>query len=150
MRLVVADTSCLIIFHKINSIDILKDTFKKVLITDKVLDEFGDLPKWLEVRNDYDLEAYHKFSKNFGPSESSCIALAQKIENPILLLDDRRAKKVAQEIGIECVGTLGVLLLAKREGVIEKIKPLIEQIKQTDFRVSDKIIETVVRLAGEE
>ena len=123
MRLIIADTSCFVLFKKINRFDILKDTFKEISVTDKVIEEYGPLPDWINVRIDYNKEIFKKINKNFGVGESSCIALAQEEINPLLLIDDRRARKVAEDIGIQCTGSLGVLLIAKRERVIDGRKP---------------------------
>lgn len=150
MRIIIADTSCLILFTKINELGIIQDTFNEVVVTDKVEEEYGDLPSWIIVRNDYNKEAYEKLCQKFGPGESSCIALAQKETTPLLIIDDRKAKQVAEDIGIECVGSLGLLLLAKREGVLLTIGPVIEKILATNFRLSRSLVDLVLKLANEE
>ncbi len=149
MRLIIADTSCIILFDKIEELEILKNTFPEILVTDKVVEEYGQTPEWITVKSDYPRESFKKLSLNFGPGESSCIALAQMLDNPILLVDDRRAKKVAEEIGIECVGSLGVLLIAKREKVIDNVKSILRKIQDTDFRINEKLVDTILFLANE-
>lgn len=149
MRLVIADTSCFILFKKIERFDILKNTFKKITVTDKVIEEYGELPDWVRVRSDYSEEIYRKLSQNFGAGESSCITLAQEQVDPILLIDDRRARKVAEEIGIQCTGSLGVLLIAKREKVIESVEDVLKEIQKTDFRMKESIVEKILKLSHE-
>lgn len=82
-------------------------------------------------------------------ADASCIALAQESENPLLLIDDRKARRVAEDVGIECVGCLGILLLAKREAVLGEVKPWLDKIVGTDFRLTNDLIRTVLKLAGE-
>jgi predicted nucleic acid-binding protein len=149
MRLVIADTSCFILFKKINRFDILQNTFSEISVTDKVLEEYGPLPKWIVVRSDYNQEIFKKINQNFGAGESSCIALAQEESDPILLIDDRRARKLAEDLGIQCTGSLGVLLIAKREGVIDSVKNILEEITKTDFRLTDSITRRILELAKE-
>ena len=135
---------------KINRFDILQRTFKNVLTTDQVVLEYGPLPgNWVEVQNNYDKEVFQKINQKFGAGEASCIALAQQTANALLIIDDRRARRVAEGIGIRCVGSAGVLLLAKREGVIENIKVPLDAINKTDFRLSEKLYRRLLELAGE-
>lgn len=85
MRVIIADTSCLILLDSIGRILLLKELFTQITVTDKVIEEYKSVPDWIEVRSDYDVETYLKLNLNFGAGESSCIALAQKIPNPLLI-----------------------------------------------------------------
>ena len=150
MRLIIGDTSCLILFNRIGRLDILQKTFASLAITDKVAEEYGTVPEWIDIKRDYDQTLYRKFNVNFGPGESSCMALALLEDNPLLIIDDRRAKQVAKDVGIECTGSLGVLLIAKNYRVIEAVGPIVSQIETTDFRISDKTTKAILRLAKED
>jgi predicted nucleic acid-binding protein len=114
-----------------------------------VIAEYGEHLGWLKVRTDYDSNSYNKLISRFGPGESSCIALAQNEDNPLLIIDDRKARRIAEEIGIECTGSLGVLLIAKREKVISKVKPLLDKIKKTNFRITEELVNEILMLVGE-
>jgi predicted nucleic acid-binding protein len=59
------------------------------------------------------------------------------------------ARKLSIKLGLSIIGTSGLLLLAKQEGYISAVKPFLELMKQTDFRVSDDLYQTVLRKAGE-
>lgn len=149
MRIVIADTSCLILYDKIDRLDILQSTFSEIVTTDKVIEEYGKSFDWLIERDDYDQNAYEKLLKTFGAGESSCIALAQAENSPILVIDDKKAKRIAEEVGIECIGSIGVLLVAKREGILLEIRPVLDQVQATNFRISDRIIDLALAIAGE-
>jgi len=149
MRLIIADTSCLIVFTKLDRIDILKETFSELTTTDRVVAEYGAVPDWIAVTSNYDQKVCGDLMEDLGPGESSCIALAIGEDQPLLIIDDRQAKKVAEELGIECVGSLGLLLIAKKQGVIKEVSPILTDIQATDFRVSRSVLNTVRRLAGE-
>lgn len=150
MRIIIADTSCLILFKKIGELEIIRNTFSEIHTTDKVISEYGEDIDWITVRNDYDINTYSKLKSRFGVGESSCIALAQGEENPLLIIDDRKARNVAEEIGIECIGSLGLLILAKREGKIELVKPIINKIKSTNFRLTEELINFVLEIVDED
>jgi predicted nucleic acid-binding protein len=66
-------------------------------------------------------------------------------------MDERRGRAVATSYGLNVAGLLGVLLQAKRKGLVPSVKPLIDQlIKQVDFRVSNQLYATVLQAAGED
>jgi len=71
--------------------------------------------------------------------ESSAIALALEIPNSTLILDDYKARKIAENLGLNFTGTIGIIIKAKLENIIPSIKPLLEKIKQTNFRISPEI-----------
>ena len=62
MRLVIADTSCFILFKKIDRFDILKKTFSEITVTDKVVEEYGRLPDWIQIRSDYNKQIFNKIT----------------------------------------------------------------------------------------
>ncbi len=81
--------------------------------------------------------------------ESSAIALALETPNSVVILDDYKARKIAERLGITLTGTIGVIIKAKLNRVIPSIKPLLEKIKRTDFRLSDEIETQALKEAGE-
>lgn len=97
-----------------------------------------------------DKSLQHKLTSIVDKGEASAIALAHEIENKYLITDDLGARKLSIKLGLSIIGTLGVLLRAKQEGYINTVKPFVKLMKQTDFRVSDDLYQTVLRKAGEE
>jgi len=71
--------------------------------------------------------------------ESSAIALALETPDSTIILDDYKARKIADQLGLIFTGTIGVIIKAKLNGIILSIKPILEKIKQTDFRLSADI-----------
>ena len=69
--------------------------------------------------------------------------------NRIAVLDDRAGRRVAAVEGVKLIGTLGVLLRAKRIGHIARLTPLIEQLKTIGLRVSDQLVNEILAAAGE-
>jgi uncharacterized protein len=67
----------------------------------------------------------------------------------LLLIDDAKAKKVAYLNGMEVMGSLGVLLMAKRHKLLPKIKPLLDLLSVSDIYFGDSILKKVQKLAGE-
>ena len=81
--------------------------------------------------------------------ESSAIALAMETPNSTLILDDIKARKIAQQLGLTYTGTIGVIIKAKLQGIIPTIKPILAKIKQTDFRLSANIELQALKEANE-
>lgn len=81
--------------------------------------------------------------------ESSAIALALEIPESTLILDDFKARKIADKLGLTYTGTLGVIIKAKLKGIVPSIRPIINKMKQTDFRLSDEIELHALRQAKE-
>ncbi len=57
----------------------------------------------------------------------------------MIILDDFKARKIAENLGLEITGTIGVLIIAKKRGIIDSIKPFLEKICATNFRLSEAI-----------
>jgi predicted nucleic acid-binding protein len=63
-------------------------------------------------------------------------ALALELGNSLVLLDDSKGRKLAKKIGLIFIGSLGVICKSKKFGIISAIKPLLDKLKATDFRIS--------------
>mgnify|MGYP001217069077 CR=1 FL=1 len=81
--------------------------------------------------------------------ESSAIALALETPDSTLILDDIKARKIADRLGLSFTGTIGIIIKAKLNGIIPAIKPILAKIKQTDFRLSVEIELQALHLANE-
>ena len=149
-KCVIADTSVLIVLEKVQELSLLKELYQSIIITPEVKEEFGkSLPGWVKVEAVRD-EKYLKFlSAYLDIGEASVIALSEEKEDPLLILDDLKARKNALRIGVPFTGTLGVLQKAKDLGLIKVIKPQIQKIEKAGFRISPKIIHELLKRNNE-
>ena len=67
----------------------------------------------------------------------------------MVILDDNAAKKTAKYLGLSVTGTLGVLVKAKRQGIIKEVCPLLSKMRQNGFYVSNAVEQMVLEQAGE-
>ena len=67
----------------------------------------------------------------------------------LVILDDNAAKKTAKYLGLTVTGTLGVLVKAKRQGIIEEVRSLLSEMRQNGFYVSKTVESMVLEQAGE-
>jgi predicted nucleic acid-binding protein len=149
-KVVISDTSCFIILSKIERIDLLKDVYGSIVTTKEVVEEYGEsLPSWVEVINVEDKQRQKLLELHIDRGESSAISLALEIANSLLILDDYKARRVAEQLGLSYTGTIGVIVKAKLLGIIPSIKPLLNQIKLTNFRISVELEKSALIEAGE-
>lgn len=83
------------------------------------------------------------------PGEASAITLALESKNAILIIDEKKGRKVAQDLNIHIIGTLRVLLIAKQKGVIPSVKNIIELLNNHSFRFNNALVEEVLLQVNE-
>jgi len=150
LKTIVSDTSCFIILTNIGELDLLQKTFGEIITTKEVLQEFGEeLPNWVLVKSATDKHRQRILETQVDKGEASAIALALEFSESMLILDDYKARKVAENLGLEITGTIGVIIIAKKRGVINSIKPYLEKIRATNFRISEEIEKQALKEAEE-
>ena len=149
-KTIVSDTSCFIVLQNISELDLLRKVYGEVLTTETVAEEFGeDLPEWVKIESPKDKVKQLLLELQIDKGEASAIALALEIQNATLILDDRKARQVAEKLALEVTGTLGVIIKAKHKNIIASIKPLLDKLSATNFRLSKAIEEEALRQANE-
>jgi predicted nucleic acid-binding protein len=149
-KTIISDASCLILLDKIGHIEILHKLFGSILTTGEVAKEFDrPLPEWIHLQEPSDKNYQTIIETSLDKGEASAIALAVEMEDCLLIIDELKGRRFAMQMGLKITGTLGILVDAKETGLIEFVKPLLEQIKQTNFRVSDQIEQIILNRAGE-
>ncbi|NLO02587.1 MAG: DUF3368 domain-containing protein [Bacteroidales bacterium] len=148
--IVISDTSSLILFHKIGELELLRKLYNRVIITPEIQTEFQEqLPNWIKIESVQDKKYQEFLETQVDWGEASAIALAKEIENALLLLDDLKARKLAGKLNLKFTGTLGVINKARQLGIVHKIKPLIDKLLLTNFRISENIVNELLRLNSE-
>ena len=154
MRLVVADTSPIFYLLSIGQIEVLPQLFGKVFLPDAVHQELchlaaptvirewaADLPAWAEVRA---VEAIDDAAlQSLGAGERAAITLAMALHADLILIDERKGTNVALHKGFEVTGTLGVLTLAARRGLVD-LADSFARLKGTNFRYRQEIMDALL------
>ena len=146
----VTNSTCLIGLERIGRLDLLPRVFSKVFAPPMVAVEVGTEADWLRVQSIQNSAVVAILKTQMDEGEAEAIALAMELGDVLLILDDKKARRVAQQIGLKVIGTVGMLLRAKRDGIITEIKPLLTALVQVDFRITDGIIQEALRLSGEQ
>ena len=158
---VVSDSTVLIGLGKIGKLDLLREIFSKVYIPEEVFKEVAEKGKdkpgsqlvkeagWIETKPIEDKTQVNFLMASLEKGEAEVLSLAKEIRADLILLDEEKARKSAAIAGFEVMGILGVLIVAKNLGLIQEIRPSIEELKRKRFRISDRIVAEALRKAGE-
>ena len=159
--LIIADSSPLIALARIQQLPLLRNLAGRILIPPAVLAEVTvdrpDAPGAVAVRNVDWLEVatpapeqVKTLTTLLGRGEAEAIALAQGKPGALLLLDDARARRVAEQMGLRRIGTVGLLRRAKKAGLIDEVKSILEALQTYGIFIHQKLVIAVLRDLGEE
>ena len=149
-RIIISDTSCLIALSKIEKLDLLKDLYQEIFITNDVYQEFGgSLPDWIIITEVKDKQKQEDLEERLDKGEASSIALALEVKNATLIIDEIKGRKIAQSFNIDIIGTIGIILLADKKGLISDVTSLILRLVNKGFRLSDKLINKIIEKYGQ-
>ena len=156
MRLVVADTGPLNYLVLIGATGVLPKLFERIFVPVAVHAELSDAeapeevrawigqaPEWLEVRPNPDSNNISPDERALDEGERAAIALARAIRADVILMDDRAGVEVARRQGLAVTGTLGVLELAARRGLID-LPSALTRLKTTNFRYSPAMMDALL------
>jgi len=148
----VCNSSPLIAFEQIGATDVLRKLVRTALIPTAVRREVyggNDPPDWLHERQLAQPLPPRILAVRLGAGESEAIALALEVGADQILLDDLAARRLATSLGLEVIGTLGLLLQAKDRGLVPAVGPLITDLQAHDFRVAGALVAGILAAAGE-
>jgi len=145
----VLDSACLIALERIGQLDLLPRLFEPLFCPPEVAREFGVPLPWLQVQEPAEaaLVATLKILVDDGEAEAIALAAERRVR---IVLDDGRARAVGRRLGLEMIGTVGLVVQAKRRGLIPAVRPLLDDLQKAGFHMSDGLLEEALRLAGEE
>ncbi len=158
---VIVNNTPLVAFWAIGRLDTLRvrSLFDEILIPAAVRDEFLATEKesrrrtlheesWIrvvEVQNPRRTQSF----VGLDTGETEVLVLAEEQGASLVLIDERKARRFAERMGLPLSGTLGVLLLAKEEKVISAVAPVLRKIQEAGLYFHSELIERVLQLAGE-
>jgi predicted nucleic acid-binding protein len=160
--IVVSDTTPLIGLASIQRFDVLRQLFGEVYIPPAVYDEAvvkgreeggakrevstATWIKVIEVKNRLAVEA---LLDEMDLGEAEAIVLAREIGADWVLMDEKKGRQKLLQMGINKIGTVGILLKAKQVGLVPAIRPEIEKLRQHGFSISQDVIDAVLQQAHE-
>jgi predicted nucleic acid-binding protein len=151
---VVADSSPLVALTNIGHIDVLPRLFGQVIIPPEVSAELGQRSRPQVVRDfiasppDWLIERAPVATQPIvalHPGELAAISLAQELKADLLLVDDVRGRKAAEDRRIPFTGTIGVLELAAERGLLD-LQDAFARLKNTDFWISPQLLDERLKI----
>lgn len=152
--IIISDTSPITSLIRIKQIEILKKIYSNVIIPKSVYNELlvehKRLPSFIIVEKVID-KKYADFLKiELDEGEAEAIALAKEKKAAFLLIDEMKGRLIAEREGITIIGLIGVLLAAKKKGLISSIKEMIELLQtNAGFWISEEFKTRILDVAGE-
>jgi uncharacterized protein len=159
-RLIVADAGPLIAFARIDKLALLAEVLGEILVPEAVIAECltdpekpgaAAIERALEnrilTRIDDPAPALPPYPL-LDSGESAAIRLALKLSLPVLI-DEKAGRRIATNLGLTMIGTVGVLLVAKKSGHIEAVKPLLDAMSTRGYFVSEALVRAALYRAAE-
>lgn len=155
--LVIADSGPIFSLALIDKLDILNTLFDDIKIPQAVWNEIT----YDKTKPDYQ-KLYHffkdkicqikglnelSFLMDYGESES--LILYKELQADFLLIDDKKARNIAETLDIKCIGTIGLLSIAKDQGFIGNLKPIFETFLQNKRYYSIDLLNAILISKGE-
>ena len=139
---------------KVDQAGLLIQLFGRVVVPAEVYMELSaghsDIPSWLEVLSLPVQSSLQELVKDLHLGEAAAIALAELTRPDYLLMDERKGRRIAKERGIPVLGLAGVLVQARRRGIIDNVRLFLLRLRsEARFRISDEIIDLVAAEFGD-
>lgn len=152
--IVVSDTSPLTALLSVGRVEILPKLFNEVIVPlavrDELLRSHPDLPHWLQVREVVDSLSALRLASIVDEGEAEAIELAKELRADLLLIDERKGRRIAAAEGVAVIGLLGVVVLAKRKGLIGSARELAEDLRnRAGFYLSGTLMDRALGSVGE-
>ena len=156
---VISNNSPLVALWKLDLLSLLRDLYTEVWIPREVEKEFLAIKtearqealnkaSWIKVVDLKDPRSVSVYDR-LDSGEAAVLALADEHDVRFVIIDEKKARQEASKIGLPFKGVLGVLLEAKENGLIDKIKPYLIALKQNKMRLDKSIIVKTLQQAGE-
>jgi len=153
--MIIGDSSALVALAVMDRLSLLEEIFDEIFVPQAVYDEVSidNKPQSLKLElflADKIIQVKLDISKmGLGQGELEAITLYQNTKADFLLIDDRRAKNFAKLNGIEVIGSLGVILLAKEKGLIESVRDDFKKLLDSNLFISQSLIDKILKEVGE-
>ena len=160
MRKIIVNSTPLIALAKANKLEILKEMYEHIIIPEAVYREVTEKDdvaaqrieaarEWIEVRKVVSNLDRRMYKAKLHDGEVEVMLLAQEIGADAVIIDDGAARKTAEYLELPLTGTLGVMIKAKRRGLLEAVMPVVQQMEQNGIFFSRELKEKIRKFSNE-
>lgn len=159
---IVSNTSPILNLALIGRLDLIQHLYERIQIPEAVYRELqgnethyepvlpDPIPTWIRVCHASERSRVNRLLQELDAGEAEAIILALERNAELLLMDELRGRSVARRLGIPIVGTIGVLIEAKRKSLVSLISPILGELQETaGFWISDSLYALALELADE-
>ena len=156
---VIVNNTPIVALWLLEQLSLLRELYTEIWIPPAVKDEFLEIKPivrqasldgapWIKtVRLTHPQSALTYAGLHRG--EASVLTLAKEHNARLVIIDERKAGRYAQRMGLQVTGTIGVLLLAKEKGLIDAIKPPVAELQAHGLYLSSELVDKALQLTGE-
>jgi predicted nucleic acid-binding protein len=158
---VVSDTSPIRALAHLGKLALLQTLYPQLLVPPAVVKELSlptrtapavdiSLFRFIQVQSPQDAIRVQQFEEYLDPGESEALVLALEVKAEVVLMDEYDGRAAAKQLGLVVIGALGVLLRAKRDGLVPAVRPLMDSLQdELAFFISPQLRAEVLTVAGE-
>jgi len=140
MKIVIADASCLITLDNIDETTLLPKLYTQIFVTPEAAVEVGDsLPAWVQQRSSSNTSLIGQLTANLEIGEATSIALALEIPGCLLIIDEKKGRRTAAQLGLEITGTIGIVMEGIEKGLVDSPETVVQRLEQAGFRFSETL-----------
>lgn len=159
-RMVISNTSPIFYLHQLGYLELLKKLYRGVVIPYAVLEELEEGRKagenvpdvhkyeWIKIRH-ISVPSHIRIIPDLGKGEAEALALALEEKQHLLIIDDTLARRIAKLHSLKFTGTAGILPKAKKKGLINEVKPILNRLKDCGFFLREELIADILKLSEE-
>lgn len=160
--IVISNSSALINLVIIGRLDLLREKFGEIIVPQAVWQEVViegagkpgakevERANWIRVEEVTNKPLVQLLEQKLDDGESEAIALALEVGADLVLLDERDARDTAESLGLDILGVIGILIWAKKKGLILSLQDELDQLRNVaKFRFNDELYRRVLAEVGE-
>ncbi|MBN2088847.1 DUF3368 domain-containing protein [candidate division KSB1 bacterium] len=159
--MIVSNSTPLIAFARINQLMLLQKVVAEIVIPGAVANEISqytekkqgliDLVKesWITIKKVQSIAQVQLLLPTLDRGEAEVIALAREQQADLVLIDELTGRKVAESLGLHISGSIGILIQAKKTGILQSVKPFIDEMTKHGIYYSRNFINSVLKYTGE-
>lgn len=157
--LVISDTSPITNLLQIEQLDLLHSLYQTIIIPESVFEELTVISsqakrlqatEWIKIHPINDTQLYENLLKEVDRGEAEAMVLALELQADLLIIDEQTGRSVAENLGINITGVLGILVKAKQEGLIQAVRIHMERLRdEAAFRIHPKLFNAILRMVDE-
>ncbi|MBN2445033.1 MAG: DUF3368 domain-containing protein [Spirochaetales bacterium] len=157
----VCNTTPIIAFSKIGYIELIREVFGTIIVPEAVFKELTEYGQerpganeilnadWVTIEKVKNKEYVDFLKTSLDNGEAEVIALAYEKKAFLAIIDEKIARRIAMQMGINIIGSIGILLKAKKQGIIKEIKPYWDNMIRCGIRYNKKFYSELLKRTQE-